>query len=479
MDSSLAWAETSLSVASSVTFRRLELRIPTEAPSVRLSLKHQADQLCLDYLYALREALSGPMKQPLLGERGRTVPAPCDRFRDARSLLYATPIYPARKAADAKPRAAFVVPVASYGGVEQVAYSMAREFRACGYETRLIVVGGNSFEQSPRNADCFDEITIVPEATLLSGSDGTPRYMGQNLMPATQRDLPHIRGLLHDLDVFVNCHSSHLDGLVGELRRNGCVTVSSVHVRDKTGFGRDVGHPYFSLAYEHAYDLYAPCSESMGNWLKGMGVPPEKVVPVVNAADLTPKTRQPREGALRVLILGRFDYQKGLDRFEAVVKQTRQARHGIQWNVVGSSLLEDLEEASGLSDIPNITVERPVYDPEELAGLFAKTDVLLLLSRWEGLPLTLLEAMRCGVVPVATDVGAVSELVVDGENGFLLGKKPGSQQVASDASESLGKLAQDNALWASMSRAATKAVEARDWSTTTTPLISECGKLLA
>ena len=41
-------------------------------------------------------------------------------------------------------------------------------------------------------------------------------------------------------------------------------------------------------------------------------------------------------------------------------------------------------------------------------------------SRGEGLPLTIFEAQREGVIPVATDVGAVSEAIEDGVNGFLI-----------------------------------------------------------
>ena len=41
-------------------------------------------------------------------------------------------------------------------------------------------------------------------------------------------------------------------------------------------------------------------------------------------------------------------------------------------------------------------------------------------SPWEGIPIAILEAMACRVPVIATDVGAVGEIITHGENGFLV-----------------------------------------------------------
>jgi glycosyltransferase involved in cell wall biosynthesis len=58
-------------------------------------------------------------------------------------------------------------------------------------------------------------------------------------------------------------------------------------------------------------------------------------------------------------------------------------------------------------------------DRSDIAELLAGGDLFVLATKWEGLPLSILEAMRAGVPVVATDVGGVAEAVTDGVTGYL------------------------------------------------------------
>lgn len=59
------------------------------------------------------------------------------------------------------------------------------------------------------------------------------------------------------------------------------------------------------------------------------------------------------------------------------------------------------------------------YHPDP-AAVVAGADVFALTSRYEGLPISLLEAMALGVVPVASAVGGIPEVVTDQRDGLLL-----------------------------------------------------------
>ncbi|HEV8178524.1 MAG TPA: glycosyltransferase, partial [Gemmatimonadales bacterium] len=55
----------------------------------------------------------------------------------------------------------------------------------------------------------------------------------------------------------------------------------------------------------------------------------------------------------------------------------------------------------------------------DVARLLAGSQIFVLTTRWEGLPRSILEAMRAGLPVVASDVGGVHECVSDGTTGFV------------------------------------------------------------
>jgi glycosyltransferase involved in cell wall biosynthesis len=56
----------------------------------------------------------------------------------------------------------------------------------------------------------------------------------------------------------------------------------------------------------------------------------------------------------------------------------------------------------------------------DVADLLVASDVFVLASDWEGLPVSILEAMLCGLPVVATRVSGIPEAVTDGEEGWLV-----------------------------------------------------------
>lgn len=62
-------------------------------------------------------------------------------------------------------------------------------------------------------------------------------------------------------------------------------------------------------------------------------------------------------------------------------------------------------------------------------------DIYVLVSNWEGLPRSILEAMRSGLPVIASDVGGVKECVIDGETGYVV--PPGQDQPLMSALRSL------------------------------------------
>jgi glycosyltransferase involved in cell wall biosynthesis len=109
------------------------------------------------------------------------------------------------------------------------------------------------------------------------------------------------------------------------------------------------------------------------------------------------------------------DHATMLDAFAVV----RHALPGAQLVMVGSGPLEaDLRRRAAQPDLAGGVLFTGTRDDVE--RLLPGFDVFVMSSRFEGLPIALLEAMNAGVAPVVTRVGGIPEVVLDGENGRLV-----------------------------------------------------------
>jgi glycosyltransferase involved in cell wall biosynthesis len=83
---------------------------------------------------------------------------------------------------------------------------------------------------------------------------------------------------------------------------------------------------------------------------------------------------------------------------------------GVEFPCVGPELEELKKSVSELGLERQVHLNDAYTTPEELSAILAKTDLLVLPSETEGLPVVLLESMAHGVPFVATDVGATRVL---------------------------------------------------------------------
>jgi len=89
--------------------------------------------------------------------------------------------------------------------------------------------------------------------------------------------------------------------------------------------------------------------------------------------------------------------------------------------VVGEGPLRDaLEQQARRLGVAERVLFRPSMPQHELRYLYAASDLLLLTSQREGWPNVVLEAMACGTPVVATDAGAVREMISDDRVGTVL-----------------------------------------------------------
>lgn len=191
----------------------------------------------------------------------------------------------------------------------------------------------------------------------------------------------------------------------------------------------------FTSGTQHLmYQLYAPSlakydrviifSRIQRDLLIKLGVPAEKIAVIPNGVDIEKyspgaSSFKARLGAKRLFLYqGRIAPEKNVESLLKAWKQSNMGDHS-QLVIVGNhgtlaaSLIPFYGEEHGIKWLGFLADER------DRINILRSTDVFILPSLVEGLSLSLLEAMACGVACVATDAGADGEVLED-EAGIVL-----------------------------------------------------------
>lgn len=149
----------------------------------------------------------------------------------------------------------------------------------------------------------------------------------------------------------------------------------------------------------------------------GLGILPAPKVDKGDAAELRTHLLGGKAGPL-ILSVSRIDPQKGIDVMVRAVKVVVGTHPETVFAVAGPGPLT--EEAQGWIAGAGLVDNMRLLGPVSTIPLhLAAADIFLLTSRWENLPISIVEAFRAGLPVVATDCGGVRELV-DDEVGALV-----------------------------------------------------------
>ena len=153
-------------------------------------------------------------------------------------------------------------------------------------------------------------------------------------------------------------------------------------------------------------------------FLAAKGVAADRIFPISSVID--PVAFCPRDQPRRydLVCISALIARKRVDLLLDLVGELRARRPQIRAAIVGKGDLQPALEAQarrlGLDDHVDFLGFR-----DEVRDVLWASRVFVMTSRHEGLPLSLMESMACGVVPVVGDFGDVTDLVEDGHNGRL------------------------------------------------------------
>jgi len=254
-------------------------------------------------------------------------------------------------------------------------------------------------------------------------------------------------------------------GLAGLLRRAALVVTPHSDPGRRTLSKRVFDRVMPVLTLQRASRVIA-LTRREAAYLQSLGISADRTRVIPNGVDVSEFGNQSRHRAsspeVVVLYVGRlYPAQKGLEslvRAMALLPRALDARLrlvGEDWG--GVRLLRSLAGRLGLQD--RITILGRL-DREALLREYANADLFVLPSLFEPFGIVLLEAMASGLPVVATRVGGIPEVVVEGRTGLLVDPdKP--EQLA----ESVRRLCQDEGLRHSLGRAGRERAKLFSWET--------------
>lgn len=330
----------------------------------------------------------------------------------------------------------FVVTGLAYGGAETQVMLLATRLRARGWDVMVVPI--------------MPPVAYVEE---LSNVGVQVVSLGVRRKWPDPRPLLRLVRIVHQQQpLIIHSHMVHANILARLARLFVSVpvlicTVHSIDERGHKGSGRV--RTYLYRITDPLCDLTTQVSRAgLERYIRIRAVPKHKIKYIPNCVD-TERFSPDQEVRNRMrnvlglnnelvwLAVGRFalakDYPTLLRAFAQVTKTDPTAFLVIAGDGLLRPAMEALSKELGISNrVRFLGIRRDI--PE----LMNAADAYVMSSRWEGMPLVLLEAHASGLPIVATDVGGNGEIVLHGETGFLV--PPGDSDALASAMLQLMKI---------------------------------------
>lgn len=290
------------------------------------------------------------------------------------------------------------------GGLERVVIALANEFVSRGYDTQIVIISRGKRNSLITELDPRIEIVFL---------DGSPLLKGLKLRKITKGRLVHINfgdGKIHP---WIRAH------LVGEQKT---ITYHSVY-RHKRNFVLN--------KFDYMINCRLPAIVAVSDAVKhfccaDVGLAPEKVFVIKNGIKFESLKTQRcyRNDRIEILVLCSMYPHK--NHKEIIEHFSTMLMEGIDnWHLTfigdGPCMSELFIEAKNNDLLDKITWLGAVWNRELINSVFTRMDILLSASTFEGLPISILEAMRYHMPLWLSDIPPHREIGGDAAYYFTLG----------------------------------------------------------
>lgn len=305
----------------------------------------------------------------------------------------------------------YLITKSEVGGAQTHVHELCNYFRAQ-HEITVVAYPGGWLEKKCKELN----VRFIPNQ-FFSNSVNPLRVL---------RSFFAIKKIVKDIqpDV-VHCHSS-VAGFLGRLAiRNNIPTLYTAH-----GWGFNIGVGFFqkwmSIIAEKMVSKYTAKIICVSQFVKDLGITykitlPEKFEVIHNGVALQER-KITAHNNVNIIFVGRMaEPKRPRLLLEAIQLLPLEEKKKISVRLVGDGpQLEEVGHYAAEQDMGLVEFlgELP---HEQIIAKMHNSDIFVLLSDWEGLPITILEAMSCGLPIISSDVGGISEVVSE-DNGRLVRK---------------------------------------------------------
>jgi len=308
---------------------------------------------------------------------------------------------------------------APWGGSEELWSQTASQLSRSGHQVRaLVAYRPQRAEKVVALAKEGVEIETFPSPGYITGQ---VRYLWSRVTRGTRRTHRRLEQFKPDLVVISQGHNAGGFEWARVCRQAGIPYAMIVHCNSEYWGFEDRAVEDAAAAYRAARKVFCVSRANLNLLKMQLGDPLQHGEVVWNPCNVSPEsspTWPDEKGTFRLACVGRLDpAAKGQELLLQVLARPEWRARPVELNLFGAGLFEQtLRRLTEMLKLDNVHFRGHVSD---VRSIWNENHLLVLPSRYEGLPLVLVEAMWCGRPAVVTDVGGNAEVCIDNETGFV------------------------------------------------------------
>jgi glycosyltransferase involved in cell wall biosynthesis len=304
-----------------------------------------------------------------------------------------------------------------WGGSEELWSQAATQLNRAGHDVQA------SVEYWPKLSD---KVTVLARhgitiKTHSSPQGGPARRIWNKLSLSNRRSHRWLKRFNPDMAVISQGHNSGGFDWAKVCREATIPYITIVHCNSELFWYDDQEIGEAVASYTRARRVFCVSRSNLDLLRLQVGEPllnGEVVCNPYNVSPEHPPTWPDESEKWRLACVARIDpAAKGQDLLLQILAQPEWRDRPVELNFFGTGPHElALRRMAEMLQLNNVHFRGHVTD---IRGIWEQNHMLVLPSRYEGLPLALVEAMWCGRPAVVTDIGGNAELCVDNETGFV------------------------------------------------------------